>query len=107
MEFKDRLEQAIKYSGMNAAELSKKSGIAPSEISRYRQGKYEPKLQKLYALSVALNVSPSWLMGFDLEENRESLDVALLSLWSKLTDDQKEAVIDYMQYIASRQTNNT
>ena len=107
MTFKDRLEQALAYSGMTAAELSKKTGIGPSEISRYRQGKYEPKLPKLYAMSVALNVSPSWLMGFDLEENAESLDVALLSLWSTLNDDQKAAVVDYMQYIASRQIKNT
>ena len=107
MEFRDRLEQAMKYAGMNAAELSKKTGIAPSEISRYRQGRYEPKRKKLYALSLALNVAPSWLTGYDLEENQESLDMALLSLWALLTPEQKEAVLDYMQYIASRQTNNT
>jgi transcriptional regulator with XRE-family HTH domain len=106
MQFRDRLEQAIKYSGMNAAELSKKSGIAPSEISRYRQGKYEPKLPKLYALSVALNVSPSWLMGFDIDENEDRLDQALTSLWSSLTDEQKSQALAYMQFLIANQTSN-
>lgn len=107
MEFKNRLNKAITYSGLTAAELARKSGLSPSEIARYRKGEYEPKLQKLYALAVALNVSPSWLMGYDLEENEGPLDTALASLWSQLTDSQKEQVIDYMRFVASHQTERT
>lgn len=47
-----------------------------SDISQYCSGKVEPHQDKLYVLSLALNVSPAWLMGFAVPKERESSDLA-------------------------------
>ena len=43
-----------------------------SDISQYVSGKVEPSQEKLVILSMALNVSESWLMGFDVPMERGS-----------------------------------
>lgn len=43
-----------------------------SDISQYVSGKVEPSQAKLVILSMALNVSESWLMGFDVPMKRHT-----------------------------------
>lgn len=99
--FQTRLIDTMTDRGMTSADLARKSGLSEAVISNYRSGKYEPKNKKLYLLATALNVSPSWLMGYDLPENEESLDSSLSALWADLTDDQKAQVLDYMRFLAT------
>ncbi len=42
-----------------------------SDMSQYVSGKSEPSQDKLVVLAMALNVQESWLMGFDVPENKE------------------------------------
>jgi len=42
-----------------------------SDISQYVAGKATPKQNKLYILARALNVSEAWLMGYDVEKERQ------------------------------------
>jgi transcriptional regulator with XRE-family HTH domain len=104
--FVKRLNDAITKADMTQAELSMRTGISEAAISNYRKGKYEPKHKQIYLLAVALNVSPSWLMGFDIDENEDRLDQALTSLWSSLTDEQKSQALAYMQFLIANQTSN-
>ena len=41
-----------------------------SDISQYLSGKAEPSQDKLIVLGMALGVQESWLMGFDVPEER-------------------------------------
>ena len=65
MEFKDRLEHAMKLRGIKQIELSARTGLAPGTISNYVQGKYKAKGENLRKLSEALNVNGAWLEGYD------------------------------------------
>lgn len=65
--FKDRLKEAMLVRGIKSVELHRRTGISESTISQYRSGYAEPKKQKLDELASALNVSPAWLMGLDVE----------------------------------------
>ena len=48
-----------------------------SDISQYVSGKVEPSQEKLVILGMALNVTESWLMGFDVpSERKDSAAVA-------------------------------
>jgi len=105
--FVKRLNQAMAEANMTQAELSRKTGISEAAISNYRKGNYEPKHKQIYLLAVALNVSPSWLMGFDLDENSDRLDQALTSLWASLSDEQKSQALAYMQFLVTSHTDNT
>lgn len=42
-----------------------------SDVSQYIAGKAEPSQDKLVVLAMALDVQESWLMGFDVPEQRE------------------------------------
>ena len=61
----ERLAEAMKRKNIKQAELSRLTGIDKSSISLYISGKYSPKGDKLYKLSIALGVSPAWLSGFN------------------------------------------
>lgn len=65
--FKDRLNEAMFIRDIKPVELHRRTGISESTISQYRSGYAEPKSKRLDAIASALNVSPAWLMGLDVE----------------------------------------
>lgn len=69
--FRERLETALKNSGLSAADLSRITGINEGAISQYRKGAYKASQRTLEKLASALSVSIPWLMG--LEENESVL----------------------------------
>lgn len=46
-----------------------------SDISQYVSGKVEPSQEKLVVLGMALNVTESWLMGFDVSAERKDTQI--------------------------------
>ena len=58
----DILEKVKPYSKAHNVPISK------SNISMYVSGRVEPSQDKLIVLGMALDVSPSWLMGFDVQK---------------------------------------
>ena len=55
--FAERLKEAMRLRGLTARELSELSGIGESDISRYRNAKYEAAQDNLLKLSEVLGVS--------------------------------------------------
>lgn len=45
--------------------------LGRNDISQYVSGKVNPSQKKLTILGLALNVSETWLMGFDVPMNKE------------------------------------
>lgn len=66
-----RINEALSRNEMSKAELSRRTGISPSSLSEYLSGKYEPKQDKIYLISRALNVDPVWLLGFEDEDSEQ------------------------------------
>lgn len=76
--------------------------LAKNDLSQYVSGKVEPGREKLTVLGLALNVSETWLMGYDVPMERDEAikkDPAtngevspekreLLDLIDSLSDDQ-------------------
>lgn len=69
--FQNRLKQILREKKISQIELSKKTGIGRNSISDYINGKYEAKQDKVYAIAKALDISESWLMGYDVEKTRK------------------------------------
>lgn len=61
----ERLNKAFKASGLSQSELCDKADINKGALSSYLSGRYFPKQIALEKLSSVLNVSISYLMGFD------------------------------------------
>jgi transcriptional regulator with XRE-family HTH domain len=64
-----RIREALDIKDWKQIELSEKAGLPKSAISQYLSGKVVPKQDKIYMLSQALDVSPVWLMGYDVPIN--------------------------------------
>ena len=64
---KDRLYEALVMRNMKAIDLSKATGLSRGAISQWLSGKANPKQDKIYIMSKALNAA--WLMGKDVPMN--------------------------------------
>ena len=71
-----RLRKALDVRNMKQAELCRRTNIATSAMSEYLNGLYEPKQDKIYIMSQALNVDPVWLMGFDVPMENEDKKIS-------------------------------
>ncbi|MEG0365794.1 MAG: XRE family transcriptional regulator [Coprobacillus sp.] len=83
-----RLNSSILRSGYSYAELEKRSGISKSALQRYATGKTKKiPLEVINALSPILDVSPSYLMGWETE-----LPEGVENNPNKLTDNFEENI---------------
>ncbi len=121
----NRLNQAMGLRGMTRTDIVNKTGITKGALSSYLSGRYEPKQTNIYKLAKVLNVSPAWLMGFnvDMEKEMDYYEKELLKTAEKfiatredffkelkkmikdyydLTGDQLENVIEYIEFLKSK-----
>lgn len=71
--FSERLNIAIKKSGMTQAALAEKAGTSAANISNYCRGKSFPPLDTLEKIAMVLNVSLDWLCGIEAEKPSASV----------------------------------
>ena len=108
----ERIKEAMQRKNIKQADLARASGIDKSSISLYISGKYSPKGDKLYKLSLALGVSPAWLAGFNapmIEENspgaeektpRERKYQEIINLLEALPEEKLTEAVRYLKYLA-------
>ena len=65
--FSSRLKTALQLRDMKQSDLSRVTKIDKSQISSYVAGRYKASGDNLYRLAKALNVSESWLLGYDVD----------------------------------------
>ena len=80
----DRLKYLLAINGWKQVDILEKinnyckanncKGLSKSTLSQYISGVYKPDQQKLYILSEALNVSPVWLMGYNVPMEHDSVE---------------------------------
>ena len=99
----NRMKIAMSNLKISQAELVKRTGIGKSSISTYLTGEYEPKQKNLYKIALALNVNEAWLMGLDVPMERTPATTdELITLFNSLDDNQRNNVIDYIQFLKSK-----
>ena len=69
----DRIKEALNLRNMKPIELVERSGVKKSALSQYMSGKITPRQKSLDSMAKVLNVSPAWLMGFDVPMEREDI----------------------------------
>lgn len=65
-----RLKEALTKAGKKQADLVRETGLDRGSISSYLSGKYEPKQKAIYKMAQALDVSESWLLGYNVPMER-------------------------------------
>ena len=106
---KNRLAKALALRGMKQVELSRLTSIDSGTINNYLSGKYEPKQNRLEIIAKALDVSPVWLMGFDVPMEREKktpekLELSegeemLLELFRRVPVESQQMVLDMLRVV--------
>lgn len=66
----DRLREALTSAGKKQADLVRDTGLDRGSVSSYLSGKYEPKQKAIYKMAQYLDVSESWLLGYDVPMHR-------------------------------------
>lgn len=70
---KDRLREAMRDAGKKQVDLVRDTGLNRGTISRYLSGEVEPRQDAAYKLALALNVSETWLWGYDVPKERNAI----------------------------------
>lgn len=65
-----RIAKGLEIRNMTPTELAERTGIGKVSIHNYLVGSYEPTPRKIYLIAKALNVSESWLYGYDVPMER-------------------------------------
>ena len=103
-----RIKKALSVRGMKQAELCRITNIPKSSLSLYLSDACEPKQDRIYIISAALNVSEAWLMGFDVPMEREhailyseetitAIEKVLLNLFRQIPENKQEMVLQMIQ----------
>ena len=74
--------------------------LAKNDLSQYVSGKVEPGQEKLTILGLALNVSETWLMGYDVHMERDEKEQPTVS--GELSE-AKKAMHDFVDTLSDDQ----
>ena len=100
--FENRLKEAMNLRKIKSIVLAEMVGVHRGIISKYINGKYKPKYDKIYEIAKVLNVNEAWLMGYDvpMDEEIEIMDekgfLEMLDIW--LADDDVPIEIKRQAY---------
>ena len=101
---KDRLNEAMRLRGLTAAELAAKSGLQKSSVSRYLAGENVPRSLAVGKMAKALDVSPAWLLGYDLTIDGKEIPRVDMD---KLSEENKARLLAYYQALIDAQEGAT
>lgn len=75
-----RIEKALIIRNMKQSELCKLANVPKSSLCLYLKGAYEPKQDRIFKMANVLNVSESWLMGYDVPMNNSETTTSHIDL---------------------------
>ncbi len=86
---KDRINEALMVRNMTRNELADKSGINKGTISRYLRGETIPRSLAIGRIAKALNVNPTWILGYDVPMEGDSMPIEINVELLTTTNQQK------------------
>ena len=106
MEFKYRIRDLRREKNITADELGEIVGVSRFSVSNWETGRNQPNNDILIKLAEYFNVSVDYLLGItDIPHTDVQLDefqVALYNGTEELTDEQKEDLLQYVDYLKSK-----
>ena len=97
--FENRIRYAMDLRGKRQIDVCKHFGWARSTMSQYCDPlvHYKPKADRMYQLAEYLNVSPVWLMGYDVPMNGMDEKQILLEKVNKMDNEQIKRLMAYVE----------
>lgn len=99
-----RIEKALMMRNMKQSDLCKLADVPKSSLCLYLKGAYEPKQDRIFKMATVLNVSESWLMGYDVPMDTEmaasidqleltACEKVMLELFRQIPESQQQMLI--------------
>lgn len=96
-----RIFKARSEKGITLKELGDLIGIAESTAQRYEKGKIKSlDIEMIKRIAKALNVTPSYLMGWEDKEEIET--IAAHHDGEEWTEEELQAIEDFKQFVLSK-----
>ena len=97
--FENRLNYAMALRGKRQIDIANHFGWSRSTMSQYCDPtcKYKPKADRMYKIAEYLNVSPAWLMGYDVPMNGMDEREKLINSISGMDSDTLSQVLGYVE----------
>ncbi len=103
----ERIKNLREEQGLSQQDLANKLGYkSRSAVNKIELGLRDISYSKVIAFANALNVSPSYLMGWDENISSlsdEELDRQILEVFNRLSDDKQKQALDYLTFLASQE----
>lgn len=104
----ERIKTALSIKGVKQSDLCRITQIPKSALSQYISGAYEPKQDRIYLISKALNVNEAWLMGLDVPMERQDTispeetklsegEKIMLDLFRRVPNEQQQLVLQMIR----------
>lgn len=95
MDWNEKVKELMKVKGINQKQLSARSGIAESSISRYLSGDRVPRMDVIVNVAKALGVSTDYFLEEDqkCESAYTAISTAIARKGNELTPDEKNKLI--------------
>lgn len=94
--------------GLTLEQVGKIVGVGKSTVRKWETGMIaNMKRDKIASLSKALGVSPSYLLGYTDNKNKElsNGENELINLIQQLTDDEVKELSSFVDYLISKRKN--
>lgn len=99
MSIQDSIIKAMNEAKVSQAELSRRSGVSKSSLSRYLGGDDIPA-SKLKAIADALHMTVDELFGINQEPSLSPDEHELVSLWRRMDQNQRQRILADMRDFA-------
>jgi transcriptional regulator with XRE-family HTH domain len=103
VEFGQRLRKKREDKGLSQTELAEKTGLQPSAISHFEQGRRSPSFDNLRILADALSVTVDYLLGRQNESHAAGPTAdQLFRNFEKLSAGDQETVASFARMLAEK-----
>lgn len=98
------IKTTLKEQNMSLSELARRVGMAKSAVSRYLNLTREFPLNRAEDFAKALHISTEYLLGFEENEQEKPEQDTIAAHFDKedLTDEEKQEVQDFINYLKSK-----
>lgn len=102
-EIMNRMKLRREELDMSYQTLSDKVGISKSTLQRYETGSIRNMpIDKLEDIAKALNVSPSYLMGWDEASDKKPLTIAAHFDGGEYTEDELDEIRQFAEFVKNK-----
>lgn len=100
--FAKRLQMALDHNNMRPVDLANKAGWTKGTVSQYLSGRNMPRNDRLRVLADILQVSPGWLLGYELQVGNDEL----IAMYNELSLSGKQKVLEYAEMLLRKEREN-